>query len=287
MVAWPKVTRLIELGGLGVPDLAMLGHVLCLQWAWLARIDPSRSWSALPNKGDKIEQALFEASTSVVVGFGKDTWFWRDKWIEGQSIASLAPDLLVAVHRRALRVRTVAHALQNDHWVVDITGSLSALGLQQYLALWERIHAFDRVESAPDRFCWKWTTSSQYSASSVMYRVFFIGQTGVLGAKELQKTIAPPICKFFVWLALLGRCWTSESLQHHSLPNSGACTLYSQSDEVLSHLLLTCVYSREVWTCCLQACDLQHLQPGVDEELSLWWLRCRKRIDKVVILHTD
>jgi hypothetical protein len=79
---------------------------------------------------------------------------------------SLASDLLVAVDRRAHRVRTVAQALQNDRWVADITGTLSALGLQQYLALWDLIQAFGYVESAPDRFCWKWTTSGQYSTSS-------------------------------------------------------------------------------------------------------------------------
>jgi hypothetical protein len=83
-------------------------------------------------------------------------------------------------------------------------------------------------------------------------------------------------------LALLGRCWTSERLQHHSLPNSGVCALCSQSDEVLSHLLLMCVYSREVWAHCLQAYELQCLQPGVEEELGVWWLRCRKQINKSV-----
>jgi hypothetical protein len=45
--------------GLGVPDLAMLGHMLCLRWAWLARVDSSRSWSALPIKGDSTELPLF------------------------------------------------------------------------------------------------------------------------------------------------------------------------------------------------------------------------------------
>jgi hypothetical protein len=216
MVAWPKVTRSIELGRLGVPDLAMPGHALCLRWSWLAHVDPSHSWSAISSKGDKIEQVLFEASTSVSVGSSEDTWFWCDKWI-----ISLAPDLLVAVDRRAFRVRMVAQALQNNRWVADITGSLSALGLQQYLALWERMEAFHCVESMSDRFRWKWMVYSQYFVSLV-YRAFFIDQTGVLNAKELHKTRVLPVCKFFVWLALLGRCWTSERLQCHSLPNNGA-----------------------------------------------------------------
>jgi hypothetical protein len=96
-----------------------------------------------------------------------------------------------------------------------------------------------------DKFLWKWTSSSCYSAS-LAYRAFFVGQTSILGAKELHKVRAPQVCKFFLWLALLGRWWTSERLQRHSLPNSGVCAFCAQRDETLSHLLLTCVYSREV-----------------------------------------
>jgi hypothetical protein len=55
MVAWSKLTRPIELGGLGVLDLDRLGHALHLRWDWLACVDPSRSWIALPNQVDNIE----------------------------------------------------------------------------------------------------------------------------------------------------------------------------------------------------------------------------------------
>jgi hypothetical protein len=112
---------------------------------------------------------------------------------------------VAAVDRRAFRVRTVFQALHDDRWVTDITGSLSALGLQQYLLLWERIQAFNLEETAPGRFLWKWTPSNQYLASST-YHAFFIGQTGVLGVKEVHKARAPPVCKFFAWLAFLGHC---------------------------------------------------------------------------------
>jgi hypothetical protein len=56
-----------------VPDMDTLGYALCLRWAWLARVVPCRAWTALPCKGDRIEQALFDASVSVVVGSGEST----------------------------------------------------------------------------------------------------------------------------------------------------------------------------------------------------------------------
>jgi hypothetical protein len=200
MVAWPKVTRPVELGELGVLDLATLRHALRLRWAWLARVDPIRTWTALPVASDKIERAMFEASTSVVVGCGS---------MEGQSIISLTPDLVTAVDRRAFRDRTVAQALQDDCWVAYITGSLSALGLQQYLVLWNvsKLSTWRRPRQTGS--CGNGRRRINTLASSA-YRAFFIGQTGILGAKELHKVRVPPVSKIFVWLALLVRCWKSE-----------------------------------------------------------------------------
>jgi hypothetical protein len=210
MVAWQKVTWSVELGDLGVLGLDALGHAHRLCWAWLRRTDPSRAWSALPANTDKAELTMFEASTSIVVGCVSITWFWRDKWMDGHSIESLAPVLISTVDKWAIRVCTVAQALQDNCWVNDISGSVSALGLQQTLMLWKQIHAISLVQSAPDRFLWKWSSSNQYSASSA-YQVFFIGQSSILGAKELHKVRAPLINKLFVWLALLGHAGHSSS----------------------------------------------------------------------------
>jgi hypothetical protein len=132
---------------------------------------------------------MFEASTTVAVGSGSGTWLWRDNWLEGRSINSLAPDLVATVDKRAVRVRTVAHALQGGRWVADITGSLSMLGLQQYTALWECLQAINPDATAADRLLWKWALSNQYTASSA-YRAFFIRQTSIPHANELHKVRA-------------------------------------------------------------------------------------------------
>jgi hypothetical protein len=200
MVAWPKVTRPVELGELGVLDLATLRHALRLRWAWLARVDPIRTWTALPVASDKIERAMFEASTSVVVGCGS---------MEGQSIISLTPDLVTAVDRRAfLRPHrgpsSAGRLLGSIHHRLALSARPPAIP-----CVMERIQAINLEETAPDRFVWKWSSTNQYSASSA-YRAFFIGQTGILGAKELHKVRVPPVSKIFVWLALLVRCWKSE-----------------------------------------------------------------------------
>jgi hypothetical protein len=79
----------------------------------------------------------------------------------------------------------------------------------------------------PDRLVWRWTASGQYSASYV-YAAMFFGQASILGAKEVWKTRSPRKCVFFLWLANLGRCWTSKRLQRQGL----------NEDAVLAHFVL-------------------------------------------------
>jgi hypothetical protein len=131
------------------------------------------------------------------------------------------------------------------------------------------------VATVEDRFIWKWTASQQYSAASA-YRAFFHGQCGLPGARTLAKTRAPACCKFFIWLSLLDRCWTSARLQCHNLQNSGPRILCCQADELMSHLLLQCAFSREVWFRILRVGGFQYLAPMPDEQWPDWWLRRRK-----------
>jgi hypothetical protein len=112
------------------------------------------------------------------------------------------------------------------------------------------------------------------------YRAFFHGQCGIPGAKELCKARAPPSCKFFFWLAILGRCWTSHKLQRHNLQNCGLCALCDQHQESIGPLIVGCVYAREVWFCLLWKSGRHQLVPTADNTLVDRWLASRKRIIK-------
>jgi hypothetical protein len=69
----------------------------------------------------------------------------------------------------------------------------------------------------------------------------------LLRAKEVWKVKAPREHKFFVCLAIQDRCWTSERLQRHGMDNSGPHAFCAQSPESIDHLLLSYVFSREIW----------------------------------------
>ena len=104
-VAWVKVCRPRELGGLGISDLRRVGVALRVRWVWRDRIEGRR-----PATREKSTMALFQAATVFCVGNVLSTYFWTDKWIKGSSFAMLAPNVYAAVRSRK-KLSTVAEAL--------------------------------------------------------------------------------------------------------------------------------------------------------------------------------
>lgn len=120
LLAWPKVCRLPELGGLGIVDLELFGYALRLRWLWVRRPDDERPWYTLPDSQEPVVEAMFKASTYMEVGDGNRALFWVDKWLGGRAIEDIAPCLYMAVGTRIRNRRTVAQALHGDQWVHDI-----------------------------------------------------------------------------------------------------------------------------------------------------------------------
>ena len=121
----PKVVR----------PIAASGICLRMRWLWHQRTDPNRPWSLLPERHEEIVHAMSQASISVQVGSGLRTFFWTDRWIQGRSIAEIAPALLAAVRPAARKRRAVAQGLQLRTWVRDITAALTVQVLIEYLQI--------------------------------------------------------------------------------------------------------------------------------------------------------
>ncbi|OEL13244.1 hypothetical protein BAE44_0025738, partial [Dichanthelium oligosanthes] len=194
---------------------------------------------------DPISQAFFTASIRCEVGDGTSTSFWSDPWLQGGCLSALAPDLVDIVPSHQRFRRTVASALVNHNWITDLVGPLTLPVLFQFLLLRQRLQEVVLDPSTPDRVVWNWCPSGLYSCSSA-YQAHFVGQTALLGAKELWKVKAPNEFRLFFWLAIQDRCWTSDRLLRHGLQNSGSCALCCQQTETIDHLLLQCVFSKEI-----------------------------------------
>jgi hypothetical protein len=130
-----------------------------------------------------------------------------------------------------------------------------------------------------DRFIWCWSASSSYSVPSA-YGAMLVGQTQILGARELWKVKALNMCCFFLWLVLHGKNWTSECAWHHDLRDDECCALCDQEAETMDHLLVACPYAREIWFKALRCCGWKGLATMHHISFTDWWLLMRNGIPK-------
>jgi hypothetical protein len=101
----------------------------------------------------------------MVLGNGATTLFWVDRWLDGQAIRNIAPDLFALIPKHARKHRTVREATDERRWIADIQGATSSLALWQRVKLWIRVHDVQLVP-VPDTLLWWWTKEVQYSYKS-------------------------------------------------------------------------------------------------------------------------
>ena len=106
---------------------------------------------------------------------------------------------------------------------------------------------------------WRFDASGTYSAKST-YRAFFYGSVTFEPWRRLWKSWAPGTCKFFIWLAIINRCWTADRLDHRGLSHPERCPLCDQEEETIQHLLTNCVFSRQIWSSILSPMEMDEKQ---------------------------
>lgn len=273
LVSWDRVQRPLELGGLGIHNLEVLGWALRIRWLWAQRTDPDRLWAGLPFSVPAKAKAMFDVAVHSTVGNGETTKFWTDRWIAGKCIADLAPSLFSTVPKRTTKHRTVAQALNNRTWVSDISGALTVQVLIDYLLIWDLVEDISLQQGTPDQHLWRLTRSGVYSSKSA-YAAFFFGAVSFSGWKRIWKGWAPLKCKFFLWLAKNNRCWTADRLAKRGLPHPAACPFCDQAEETIQHVLVGCVFSRQIWTNILRSLSFATLAPrAADTRFFTWWAR--------------
>lgn len=86
----------------------------------MKKTDPNFRWSRFHIPVHKCAQAFFSIAVVSEVGNGAATLFWSDRWIQGQRIADLAPQVFATVPKMRISKRTVHEALTDHSLVMDI-----------------------------------------------------------------------------------------------------------------------------------------------------------------------
>ena len=279
LVAWDKVQRPLELGGLGILNLEIMSWALQIRWLWFEKTDSHRAWRGLEVHVHPNARALFAIALESHVGDGQNTLFWTDKWIMGCSVSDLAPLVFEVVPLAIRKERTVAQGMQGLSWLADISGGLNLIGLYEYFQLWDVI-AETHLSQEEDSHFWRFDSSGQFSSKSA-YQAFFNGAIPFEHWKRLWKSWAPQKCKVFLWLAMRERCWTADRLAKRGLPHPAKCVLCDQEDEDIQHLLTTCVVSQDFWFQVLVPLGFGTKAPGQHETSFVeWWKRAAKQTPK-------
>jgi hypothetical protein len=112
-VAWVRVCRPVEMGGLGICSLKELGWALRMRWLWLAKVEPGKPWAGLPMHFLSNVESFFDAAIHTEIGNGCSTLFWEDRWIHGRNVMDIALKLLLVVPRRIQNSRTIHTTIAN------------------------------------------------------------------------------------------------------------------------------------------------------------------------------
>ena len=220
MVAWEKVMRPIDLGGLGIHNLEVMLWALEMRWLWFEKKNnPNLPWAGLEIPVHLNTTAMFSISMVTVVGNGTNTSFWTDRWLLGTSLEELAPSVFKFVPLRVCKTRTVAQALVDYSWLSDIRGALSWHGLMEYLELstWSCGTLFQIFSSTIRKT--NTTGSSGIFSTRSAYRAFFVGAIHFEPWKRLWKAWAPNKCKSLfglLFVTVVGQLITSKKGDYHT-----------------------------------------------------------------------
>jgi hypothetical protein len=200
-----------------------------------------------------------------------------DKRSLGAGLRTLVFDRVSA---KCASKRTVQESMLANRWISDIWGNLSAQALVQCLQLLVAVGYMVRDVSIPDHYHWPWSKSGKYTASSA-YNAMCWGNIQMEGASEIWQSWAPLKCKIFAWPAVKFRHWTSERKWRHGLQDEvSACYTCLQEEDELSHILMGCVYARQVWWSCFHRLHIQVGIPSQTDALQSWWLRSRRGLPR-------
>ena len=215
------------------------------------------------------------------IGDGKRTLFWKDRWIRGYRVEEISPLVATKVRTQVANRRSVHEGLASHTWTNDIVGDMDTDGLAQFIQLWEVLMEVHPTAGIEDKPVWAWTAHGDYSAVSA-YRMLCEGGIRFQLSSAIWKNEAPLACKIYVWLAVQYRLWTSDRRFRHGLQDrTSPCYLCDQEEDNVDHILLQCVYARQVWFQCFTRANINlALLPTQHARLEDWWAEGRKQVVK-------
>ncbi|KAJ0546759.1 putative reverse transcriptase zinc-binding domain-containing protein [Helianthus annuus] len=277
-VAWDKLVKVKDYGGLGIGDIRSANLALLAKWWWKYKQNNGALWakvidcihlkpksvSMIPSKNKlsgvwndicSVEKA-FEAvglslKTNLVVklGNGKNTRFWLDAWLENQALKDRFPAIYKLAKDKQIKVDQCARMGDNTvKWSWEWSRGLrSNQEKVQYEEL-EKILKDYKRETSDDVWRWKLRHNEDISVAILRdaYEKTNIDITD-LPWKHWNKWV-PPKVNLFVWRTVKRRIAVKVELARRGIQlGDRTCSRCNNEEETVEHLLLNCLKSRAIW----------------------------------------
>lgn len=110
-------------------NLQLQGIALRVRRECLRRTEPNKPWQGLHFLSDDIATEFFDSLVEIRLGDVKKVLISCGHWINGYRAEESAPMVVQLVRKRAFNNHSVADAITNVRWVVDIWAQLCPQGL--------------------------------------------------------------------------------------------------------------------------------------------------------------
>lgn len=141
--------------------------------------------------------------------------------------------------------------------------------LQEYLHLWTETTRIQLNPDVHDSIAWSREKDGFFSTRTAYDATFWGREVGPT-IEFTWRSRAPLRCRFFAWLALQNKCWTSDQLARCGLDHQERCPFYNQEEETINHLILDCMFARGVWTVVCGAVGKPEWALRRGESISQW-----------------
>ena len=82
---------------------------------------------------DDEARKVFDSLVRIEIGDGRRALFWRDRWIQGQTAADIAPLVCELIGNRIKNHRTVKEGMLGNRWMLDLKVPLPPMAAIQWL----------------------------------------------------------------------------------------------------------------------------------------------------------
>ena len=258
LIAWNKVCRSKNQGGMGVLDLERMNRALLIKWlvrfyddkitgTWKKVLiekysctGESRIASAFWKDILK-DKALVEVSANWQAGNGLSIRFWLDRWHGDCSLQCIYPNLFHIAYNKNILVYEVF-----DSQGIQIKFSRQLVGVyhREWCALLQQFQHF-QLTNVNDQIVWRWTSHGRFTVHSLYTWLEFGGIPNTSFSSIWQANI-PLKVRIFLWLVKQNKILTKDNLLKMGWTGNSQCVFCSEEESV-DHLFINCIVAKSIW----------------------------------------